>query len=66
LFRVDLTNRAAYDGEAHGRRDGERIVFSSDRAGDEDIWVMNADRSGPVRLTNTPAAFEGGPSWPGE
>ena len=33
-------------------RDGRRIVFSSFRNGDSEIYVMNVDGSGQVRLTN--------------
>lgn len=42
--------------------DGQRIAFSSDRDGNEEIYVMNADGSGVTRLTNDPA-FDGEPSW---
>jgi TolB protein len=31
-----------------------RIVFVSDRAGNDDIWTMEADGSAPVRLTTNP------------
>jgi Tol biopolymer transport system component len=34
--------------------DGKKIVFMSDRDGDPEIYVMNADGSNPVRLTNAP------------
>jgi hypothetical protein len=45
--------------EAHGEwsPDGTRIVYSSDRSGDFDdheIWVMNADGTNPIRLTDSP------------
>ncbi len=33
----------------------EKIAFSSDRDGNFEIYVMNADGSNPVRLTNHPA-----------
>ncbi len=38
-------------------RDGHLVAFSSDRAddGNLDLWVMQADGSDPVRLTNDPA-----------
>ncbi len=41
---------------------GPRIVFVSDRDGNEEIYVMNADGSGVTRLTHNPA-YDGGPSW---
>jgi Tol biopolymer transport system component len=34
--------------------DGTRIVFTSDRDGDPEIYVMQADGSGPRRLTYSP------------
>lgn len=38
------------------------IAFISDRGGQVDLWVMNADGSGVRRLTNTPAR-EMSPAW---
>src|SRR5207247_15387 len=32
--------------------DGGKIIFSSNRAGDIDLWIMNADGTNPVRLLN--------------
>lgn len=34
--------------------DGKRITFTSDRDGDPEIYVMNADGTSPRRLTHTP------------
>lgn len=34
--------------------DGKKIAFTSDRDGDPEIYVMNADGSRPVRLTRVP------------
>lgn len=34
--------------------DGKRIVFTSDRDDDPEIYVMNVDGSNPVRLTHSP------------
>ena len=33
--------------------DGKKIIFQSDRDGDEEIYVMNIDGSKPKRLTDT-------------
>jgi TolB protein len=41
---------------------GNRIVFSSDREGQEDIYTINADGSDLTRLTIDPAS-DTGPSW---
>ena len=42
--------------------DGTRIAFIADRAGDRPIFVMNADGTGLVRLTDHPAG-DGAPAW---
>jgi Tol biopolymer transport system component/serine/threonine protein kinase len=39
-----------------------RIAFMSDRTGNDEIWVMNADGSQAANLTNHPAA-DYGPAW---
>ena len=42
--------------------DGTRIAFIADRAGDRRIFVMNADGTDLVRLTDHPAG-NGAPAW---
>jgi uncharacterized protein YjdB len=42
--------------------DGSRIAYVTDRDGNAEIYLMNADGTNPQRLTNTPAT-EGSPSW---
>ncbi len=42
--------------------DGKRIVFQSDRSGNEDIWIINADATGLVQLTHNPKA-DRHPNW---
>ncbi len=42
--------------------DGKKICFQSNRTGDSEIFVMNADGSNLQQLTNT-AGFDGGPAW---
>ena len=50
-------------------RDGKRIVYMSrleplaDPAPPYDIWVMNADGTNPVNVTNTPDRDEQVPAW---
>ena len=43
-------------GDVFGRwsRNGARIVFTSDRTGDPEIYVMSADGTGLTRLTDVP------------
>jgi TolB protein len=57
---VRLTDRAGYDAECSFSPDGQRILFVSDRDGDPDIYVMNADGSGVRQVTNEPG-YDGGP-----
>jgi len=57
-----LTNNPGSDGSPQWSPDGKKIVFQSDRDGNSEIYVMNADGSGVTRLTNNPAA-DGEASW---
>jgi TolB protein len=61
-----LTKNPGYDAEGTVSPDGKRIVFTSMRSGDLDIYTMNADGSGVRRLT-TEKGYDGGPffSWDG-
>jgi TolB protein len=44
--------------------DGRKIVFASGANGSEQIWVMNADGSAPVRLTEASASgYSNAPDW---
>jgi uncharacterized protein YjdB len=42
--------------------DGSRIAYVTDRDGNMEIYVMNADGSSPQRITNN-AATDGSPTW---
>ena len=55
-----LTEGPGYNAEATISRDGKRIVFTSSRDGDLEIYTMNADGSGVKRLTHT-LGYDGGP-----
>jgi Tol biopolymer transport system component len=57
-----LTDNPAFDGDPMWSPDGTEILFTSDRAGDFDIWVMSADGSDQVALTDHPASDEY-PTW---
>lgn len=39
-----------------------KIAFSSDRDGNEEIYIMNGDGTEQTRITNNPAS-DGGPDW---
>ena len=55
-----LTNTLGYDAECSFSPDGTRLLFVSDRDGDPDIYVANADGSRASKLTNHPG-YDGGP-----
>jgi len=61
-----LTNHEGYDAEGAVSPDGKRIVFTSLREGDLDLYVMNADGTGVTRLTDR-LGYDGGAffSWDG-
>ena len=42
--------------------DGSRVAFSSDRSGNQEIWVCNGDGSNPVQLTSLESS-SGTPRW---
>uniref|UniRef100_A0A914SB57 Uncharacterized protein n=1 Tax=Parascaris equorum TaxID=6256 RepID=A0A914SB57_PAREQ len=51
-----------YNAEASISSDGRRIVFTSMRRGDPDIWIMNWDGSGLKQLTSE-LGYDGGASF---
>ncbi len=54
-----LTDAAGYDAEATISPDGSRIVFTSDRDGDLELYSMDLDGGDVRRLTDTPG-YDGG------
>ncbi len=67
VFRADpeggnlmrLTNTPGYDAEAVYSPLGDKIVFTSVRSGDLDLYLMNPDGTGVEQLTDTPG-YDGG------
>ena len=57
-----LTNQPGRDYSAVWSPDGGRVLFVSDRDGNENIYVINADGSGLTRLTDEPA-IDGAAMW---
>ena len=49
---VRLTVHEGYDGHPFWSPDGTRLAFTSDRYGNDDVYVMDAAGSSPVRLTH--------------
>jgi Tol biopolymer transport system component len=62
-----LTNSAKYDAEATVSPVGDKIIFTSLRDGDPEIYSMNLDGTNQTRLTNI-KGYDGGPffSWNGK
>jgi Tol biopolymer transport system component len=58
-----LTNNQSSDAFPTWSPDGTRIAFESDREGDNDIWIMNADGSNPRNVTGAIAGNEYFPTW---
>ena len=60
LAQHALTQNDAYDAEDAFSPDGKWIVFTSNRTGDLELYVMRPDGSGVVQLTHT-KGYDGGP-----
>jgi TolB protein len=58
---VRLTDAAGFDSYPTWFSEGQKILFVSERDGDKEIYVMNADGSGQANLTNNPGVMD---VWP--
>lgn len=54
-----LTNAPGYDAEATVSPKGDKIVFTSDRSGDLELWIMDIDGKNQKQLTNG-LGYDGG------
>lgn len=54
-----LTDEPGYDAEATLSPDGSKIVFTSTRSGDLELWTMNADGSDLTQITDE-LGYDGG------
>ena len=54
-----LTNAPGYDAEATVSPDGKKIVFTSTRSGDLELWTMNIDGSDQRQITKD-LGYDGG------
>jgi TolB protein len=52
--RLTTCPQCANDGNPNWSRDNNRIVFTSERDGNHEIYVINPDGTGERRLTNNP------------
>jgi len=57
---VRLTDTSGYDAEGSYSSDGARIVFTSFRDGDGEVYIMDADGKRPRRITHA-KGYDGGP-----
>ena len=57
-----LATGPASDGDPSWSPDGDRIAYVSDRDGNPEVYVMNADGTGQTRLTDNDQ-MDGGPAW---
>ena len=58
-----LTQEPSLDFQPAWSPDGTQIAFTSDRSGDWDIWVMNADGTGVRDLSRNPKGTDDSPAW---
>lgn len=54
-----LTNEKGYDAEATVSPKGDKIVFTSTRSGDLELWTMNIDGTNQVQITDE-LGYDGG------
>ena len=58
-----ITSGRAIDIQPVWSPDGSRIAFTSDRAGGDNIWIVNADGSDPAQVTKEDFRLLNNPSW---
>jgi Tol biopolymer transport system component len=58
-----LISSTQCDWEAEYSRDGNRVVFASDRSGSFEVWVCDSEGLNPVQLTSFGGPAVGSPRW---
>ena len=58
-----LTSGVAWDMQPRYSPNGKWIAFTSDRAGGDNIWIMNRDGSKPQQVTKETFRLLNSPSW---
>jgi Tol biopolymer transport system component/imidazolonepropionase-like amidohydrolase len=58
-----LSGGLAYDVQPRFSPDGKKIIFTSDRGGGDNIWMMNADGGSPVQITKEDYRLLNNPAW---
>ncbi|MDX1421278.1 MAG: hypothetical protein R3181_15035, partial [Rubricoccaceae bacterium] len=58
-----ITEGPAFDIQPRFSPDGTRIAFTSDRAGGDNLWVMDRDGSNAQQVTEEDFRLVNGPAW---
>jgi imidazolonepropionase-like amidohydrolase/Tol biopolymer transport system component len=58
-----LTSGIAWDMQPRYSPDGKRIAFTSDRAGGDNLWLMDRDGGKPVQVTKETFRLLNSPAW---
>jgi Tol biopolymer transport system component len=58
-----VTSGIAHDMQPRFSPDGKRIVFISDRSGDENVWIMSLDGRDTVAVSRGLASVYASPEW---
>jgi len=53
--QINLTNSPAHNWDPTWSPDGKKIAFTSNRDGNQEIYVMDVDESTQINSTNNPA-----------
>ena len=60
---TQLTSGMAFDAQPRFSPDGSRIVFTSDRSGGQNVWVMSMDGSDTIQVTEGASNRTESPDW---
>ncbi len=58
-----LTHGMVFDTQPRYSPDGERIVFTSDRGGSDNVWILSRDLADTVQVTNDDHLCFRSPAW---
>lgn len=59
----NLTSGTMWDMQPRFSPDGKRIAFTSDRAGGDNIWIMDRDGKNPIQVTKESFRLLNSPAW---